>query len=361
MHSFIETSLTRPWTTCSAMIHRLPVEILQAIFLLAVDNGPDCPSIFSYEATTISANFASPPLLFTRVCHHWRDVARSTPEIWSRIEVKLPPVSVKPLTPFFTSLLQFWLAQSDNLPLTIHMASNYSSWDGNSRLLEILCNETRRWETVIGFAPAFDSSDNFNTPQLRTLDPIWDLSNLTKFNAPKLCRVRICSLYDNILSLRPNAACGNIRHLCLHQTSVNRIHYFPDIFPRLETLDVRLLQIAPDYVLDMENHSDTYSCLESMTLPFVHGPPDMYAMIFRGHHFPALQELILLVGAGKPEVEMITEALAVAGSCNIRVVDFWLHKSRMDLYVPTLKQLLSVAQEVAVRGEVVVRREQSGP
>ncbi|KAG1726563.1 hypothetical protein EDD22DRAFT_746175, partial [Suillus occidentalis] len=61
------------------------------------------------------------PLLFTRVFHHWRDVAHSTPEIWSRIKVELPGQLVKPLMPFLPSLLQFWLACSGHLPLTICM------------------------------------------------------------------------------------------------------------------------------------------------------------------------------------------------------------------------------------------------
>ncbi|KAG2109020.1 uncharacterized protein F5147DRAFT_576219, partial [Suillus discolor] len=102
-------------------MHQLLVEVLQVVFLLAVNDEPDCPSIFSYDSKTIamSANFASPPLLFTRVCRHWRDVAYSTPEIWSRIKVVLPGILLKPLTLFFPSLLQFWLAQSGNLPLTI--------------------------------------------------------------------------------------------------------------------------------------------------------------------------------------------------------------------------------------------------
>ncbi|KIK48518.1 hypothetical protein CY34DRAFT_798003 [Suillus luteus UH-Slu-Lm8-n1] len=60
----------------------------------------------------------------------------------------------------------------------------------NSRLLEILSDETRRWKAVFGY-PVFTLTDILNMPQLRTLDQLSDLSNPTKFNAPNLCRVRM--------------------------------------------------------------------------------------------------------------------------------------------------------------------------
>jgi hypothetical protein len=200
--------LNRPWTTNPAIIHWLPVELLQVVFSLVTNDGPDYSSIFSFGTTTMSAHFASPPLLFTRVCHHWRDVAHSMPEIWSRIKVELPGRLVKPLTPFLPSLLQFWLACSGHLPLTIRMEHILSlnprlSHDGNSRLLEILSDETRHWKTVFGY-PIFTLRDKLNMPQLRTLDQLLDLSNLTKFNAPNLCCVRMMYSPSTHTQFTPN-------------------------------------------------------------------------------------------------------------------------------------------------------------
>src|SRR6267154_1235577 len=92
-------------------IHRLPVELLQHLFLLIVNDMLDCPRIFSYGDTTISANFTSTPLVFTRVCRLWQVVAHSTTKIRSRIQLVLP-TRVEPLKPFLPSLLQLWLARS---------------------------------------------------------------------------------------------------------------------------------------------------------------------------------------------------------------------------------------------------------
>lgn len=104
----------------------------------------------------------------------------------------------------------------------------------------------------------------------------------------------------------------------------------------------------------MGSHSATYSCLESMTFPFDRLSRDTFTIIFREVHLPVLQKLTLVSGPGKPRVEKITEALAVAGYCNIRVIDFQLHESGNDLDVHILEPLLSVVQEVAVCGKVMV-------
>ncbi|KAG0699422.1 hypothetical protein DFH29DRAFT_787232, partial [Suillus ampliporus] len=97
-------------------IHRLPVKLLQTVFLLIVHDVPDYPSIFSF---TISANIASPPLLVTRVCRLWRVVAHSTTRIWARINVVFPGPHAKPSKSFLPSLLQFWLTRSGSKPLTL--------------------------------------------------------------------------------------------------------------------------------------------------------------------------------------------------------------------------------------------------
>jgi hypothetical protein len=85
----------------------------------------------------------------------------------------------------------------------------------------------------------------------------------------------------------------------------------------------------------------------------------MFTIMFRGLHLPAWQTLTLVMGPGKPEVEIITGAFAVDGTCNIRVVDFRLHESGNDLDLHTLELLLSVVQEVAVCREVITCRKQA--
>lgn len=164
-----------------AHIHILPVELLQHIFLLVVNDIPDCPGVFSYGDTTISANVASPPLVFTRVCRFWRVVAHLTTAVWSRMQVSLPG-RVEPLTPFLPSFLQSWLARSGNQPLTLRIASGelpvpntrcctrqpgHEPSQADSQLLTILLSESKRWGTVT-LVSACDWNCDFDTPQLKS-------------------------------------------------------------------------------------------------------------------------------------------------------------------------------------------------
>ncbi|KAG1900278.1 uncharacterized protein F5891DRAFT_327113 [Suillus fuscotomentosus] len=222
----------------------------------------------------------------------------------------------------------------------------------NTQLLEILFAETTRWETVFGMCDVFERSENFNAPQLRTLQCSWPL-DVTRFNAPNLCRIRFGSL-SAVIRSRPTATCKNIRHLYIQRAPVAVIHSCLSFFPHAETL-------VTDYIppnLDSGSHPTTYSRLESMTIPIFYYP---YPRIdtFRELRLPMLQKLNVVGNPDTPEVKGIATALADAGSCNIQVVDFrpcfWASARRNNVYID-VEPLLSVAREVAICGEVVARR-----
>ncbi|KAG0694796.1 hypothetical protein DFH29DRAFT_838210 [Suillus ampliporus] len=232
-------------------IFRLPAELLQEIFLLVVNDVPGCPSIFSFREFTMSANFSSPPLLFTRVCRYWRVVAHSTTVIWSRIKVDLPGRIIVSFKPFLPSLLQFWLALSGSRPLTLRIQPTLSPitlrckkkmvWghhfsQADHRLLEILFAEKGRWETVVGASRIFDDGDILVTPQLKTLECSW--SDVRRFHAPDLCRLRIIDSCLAQIQFIPVLTCRNIRYLHLHGASSNIIHHTSVIFPHLKTIVV---------------------------------------------------------------------------------------------------------------------------
>lgn len=222
----------------------------------------------------VSANFAAPPLLFTRVCRLWRAVAHSTSGIWSRIQVDLPG-RYEPLKPSIPSLLQFWLACSGNQPLTLRIGYGYRRfvyrWENhsrrlpdsepNSQLLEILLSEKGRWEALT-FASSICQWEvtraKLDTPKLKTLE--CDLSNFRRFRAPNLSRLRIRGLYDVSEIRIPTST--NVRHLHLNNAYVVDIHSISMVFPCLNTLVV-------DRFFYSRSHPDTRSYLkiQSMTLP----------------------------------------------------------------------------------------------
>ena len=100
-------------------IYRLPPEIISLIFLSCMPTKDDIHSSPSRHAWIYSWWKA-----ISHVCHHWRDVALSTPALWSVIDFRC-------ITG--TDMMETFLARSRHAPLDIDI-DNYSifSWDPDS-------------------------------------------------------------------------------------------------------------------------------------------------------------------------------------------------------------------------------------
>ncbi|OJA07670.1 hypothetical protein AZE42_01850 [Rhizopogon vesiculosus] len=342
-------------------IHRLPVELLQHIFLLIVNDVSECPSIFSLGDTTISANFANPPLVFTHVCRLWLVVAQSTTKVWSRIQVGFTG-RAEPLKPFLTSLLQSWLARSGSCPLTLriddtqrqhpirrcgrHTPYTLEFTKGDSQLLEILLAERWRWETVAVMSRllARYGGRNFDTPRLSTLECSW--WDIRLFNAPHLSCLRVVDPYLHEIDIRSIPTCKNIRHIHIQNASVHAIRRTLD-FPHLESITVDdILSASRDREI-----TATHPCLESMTLPLASNPHlrGLFIELFKGLHLPMLGKLTVVGEPKKPEVDCIVKALEGA-SCRVRVVDFQTDLPVSEIDMDIVRPLFSVAREITIRG-----------
>lgn len=358
-HEFSPVNMNYP----AAHIHMLPVELLQHIFLLVINDVPDCPSVFSYGDTTISANVSSPPLVFTRVCHFWRVISLSTTAVWSRMQVSLPG-RVEPLKPFLPSFLQSWLARSGNQPLTLRIVSGelpvrttrrcmrqscHEPSQADSQLLEILLSESKRWEAV-ALAFADDLNRNFDTPELKSLQCCW--SELSSFNAPNLTHLHITYRWSLTMRFRHIPTCDNVRHLWVQNASARIIRSTFLMFPRMESIKVDL--IISD--IGHPHNSTTHSCLESITFPIPSDPFQQREVlkIFDELHLPMLRKLTFVADPEESEVSCIVAALEIA-SCNVQVIDFQTTTPLSEIDVDVIEPLFSLAREVTVRGEVLCR------
>ncbi|KAG2346442.1 hypothetical protein BDR05DRAFT_988114 [Suillus weaverae] len=347
----------------AAHIHMLPVELLQHVFLLIVNDVSDCPCVFSYGDTTISANVGSPPLVFTRVCRFWRVVAHSTTAVWSRLQVSLPG-RVEPLKPFLPSFLQSWLARSGNQPLTLRIVSGelpvhttrrctrqscHEPSRADSQLLEILLSESKRWGTV-ALVSADSWNRDFNTPQLRSLQCCW--SELSSFNAPNLTYLHITYRWSLTMRFRHIPTCDNVRHLWIQNASARIIRSTFLMFPRMESIRVDL--ILSD--IGHPHNSTTHSCLESITFPIPSDPFQQREVlkIFGDLRLPMLRKMTFVADPEESEVFCIVAALEIA-SCNVQVVDFQTTMPLSEVDVDVIEPLFSVAREVTVHGEVLRR------
>ncbi|KAF7294637.1 F-box domain-containing protein [Mycena indigotica] len=112
----------------------LPVELLSEIF------------VHSMPETHSNASIHDSPLLLTRVCRLWRDLAFATPVLWAAFSIELVS-DKKILSPNNANL---WLSRSQNLPLSIYVEDSSVSEPDLQRwaFYEELCRHAHRWQDV---------------------------------------------------------------------------------------------------------------------------------------------------------------------------------------------------------------------
>jgi len=138
------------------------------------------------------------PLLITRVCKAWRDLAYNTPKLWSTFEIEVTgsgaSISLHDLS--IMSTIQLWLERSKAVPLNIrvmHIPVGRIPDHRSAQILSLLVPEARRWKHVQFILPSSSLSsiqhslpDGF--PELRSLtfqmkglwnsEPSLDLSSM---------------------------------------------------------------------------------------------------------------------------------------------------------------------------------------
>lgn len=129
----------------SSPVLRLPPEVLADIFEACLPeitwpkDGPTVPN-------------ATMPLVFGKVCRMWRDVAWSTPKLWSGISLLL-----ENSTPTDCELLQEWLSRSGHSPLSIHLQfdrDGATAGDATRSILRIIADTCERWRDIYFAFPA---------------------------------------------------------------------------------------------------------------------------------------------------------------------------------------------------------------
>ena len=116
-------------------LRRIPAEIMSEIFFHTLPHFPFQPSP------------DSAPLLLQRVCRSWRDVARSTPALWSFIKLSLRQENVRR----DLAIASTWLARSGGYLLSIYLGEggrNSSRVSWKHPVLPLLIAQCERWHTV---------------------------------------------------------------------------------------------------------------------------------------------------------------------------------------------------------------------
>lgn len=121
-----------------APIRRLPHDVLQEVFVIYNDTGTKC-----YHFT----KGISRPLVLSKVCREWRNVALASSQLWSTFTIPSDVVAEKSVANA-ASLLDLYLSRSRNHPLRfeIQPSDEPMTFIQHQQLIRPLIAHAARWE-----------------------------------------------------------------------------------------------------------------------------------------------------------------------------------------------------------------------
>lgn len=220
-------------------IRRIPPEIIGQIFLryMHIDDEykdrPDLPPV-PWRG----------PLVLSRICSGWRQVALTLPQLWSQISINFDQIRRSRLrrtsrtqTNPMANLARFWIRCASNLPLTVSFeCSDAAGFD--SEIAHIVMNSANRFKDIkmecpehliLGCLSLMTSS--FGDLEAVDLRGVYEIERnqpsqhwLTKYPpifklSPKLRKLSICGITPLVFSAIP---VGQITELSLQFDTVGR-------------------------------------------------------------------------------------------------------------------------------------------
>ncbi|KAF8170081.1 hypothetical protein BJ912DRAFT_998303, partial [Pholiota molesta] len=127
-------------------VHRMPIEIASQIFISFLEDDDTTEGHDFFRSSNRRRGWAA-PLLLASVCHTWRKIALSTPQLWTFLHVHLSKSSNIPI---YTELTGQWLGRSGQLPLSIGLsfADTYPSHTV-APLFDIIRECSPRWRQLM--------------------------------------------------------------------------------------------------------------------------------------------------------------------------------------------------------------------
>jgi hypothetical protein len=152
----------------SPIIHQLPPDVTSTIFEFCLPDFTD-HQLSPYRDTKKEDSDLSIPLSLGAICSYWRDIAWSTPSLWSSLVVR---VTRKHDSHIVIGIAQEWLARSGQLPLSIRISSAVYK-KAIPALADIINQYSTRWSDLDLYIPdcyykCFHATDN-HAPILKSI------------------------------------------------------------------------------------------------------------------------------------------------------------------------------------------------
>ncbi|KAF8902433.1 hypothetical protein CPB84DRAFT_1776068 [Gymnopilus junonius] len=137
------------------LIRRLPPELISRIFKTRIESSDDLAqdTIENSGAPIrqlpwLSEVDLSAPLILSAVCRGWRQIAFSTPDLWTTVVIYLKPRDIHPSAQHMLQLTQ-WLDRSKDLPLDIFILEPSYAFEATYlKLFDVIKAYVDRWQSL---------------------------------------------------------------------------------------------------------------------------------------------------------------------------------------------------------------------
>ena len=194
----------------SPIVRQLPPDVTSTIFEFCL------PLFTNLRYLPFEMNFPF-PLSLGAICSYWRDIAWSTPSLWSSLMVYVSG------NDSHTTIVKQWLARSGQLPLSISIYS-VSNWRQVLAVANIINQYSSRWFELdlvlpLSFYQYFHATDN-HAPILKFLrfhgaDQYRSREGVFHLSCPRLEKADFTSFQMNGMYIQ----CDNVTHLDLYDMS----------------------------------------------------------------------------------------------------------------------------------------------
>ena len=137
----------------SSIIRQIPPDVMSTIFEFCL------PDLMNNQLSSYTEEDLSIPLSLGAICSCWRDIAWSTPSLWSSLTVR---VTSNHYWQIATGIVKEWLSRSGQLPLSIRILSPGFQSKEVSALANIINQYSNRWSNLDLFLDLNDYQ-NFET------------------------------------------------------------------------------------------------------------------------------------------------------------------------------------------------------
>ena len=215
----------------SPIVHHLSPDVTSTIFEFCL------PDFTDHQLSPDTKEDISIPLSLGAICSYWRDIAWSTPSLWSSLVVR---VTSKHDTYIVTGIAQEWLARSGQLPLSIRIYSQVYEHKAIPALADIVNQYSPRWSDLDlyihpSYYQHFHATDNY-APILKSIRfycsaAYGDIQDLNvQLTCPRLERANLSHYYR---MAETNIQWDNLTHLTLHSMCNNDSLFILRNTPRL--------------------------------------------------------------------------------------------------------------------------------